>query len=475
MTRRPNADADAVAALEPLAYGSLRGRTQYMLAWSLETTPACNGPRDTRPRSRQGRLLAELETGEVVDLDCDNFTPLRRFAWRKQKGLSPALRKALKNPLVPGPPPRYVMGGMGRPTIWIYKGRTVEVLPGRQDWQARWMDIDPDEDPDTPKLKVAWGRDEQEALANARHQIDLWQKYEQYPDTYYNAEQVVHHALDYMHDHTKRKPTRANVARQIQEIANEIKRRGQFTYSHRGETRALPLSQVSFDAFNALPLAERQRLIEEVIAYQIRANLWEPERLPNPLRERIERLERKVNLLAYNPAVADVLPVIKRGQAPELLWGTVGRRAMYRYRGYDIEILQNIPELWDVNIESRTTPRKVYLSSRTYDGAVCLGKITVDVHEALDKSQYSYELAQVWQKLGELAHDQATRRKILPTRSTVARALQEELELARQAGQQIPPRWQWFDSLPLRERVRLIDDKLEALYCAYGTDLRNWP
>jgi len=76
--RRKNADSDAFIAGEPIVYGSLSSPPRYLLAWSLESTPICNGSRDMRGEERTGSLRAILETGEVVDLDCDNFTPVRR-------------------------------------------------------------------------------------------------------------------------------------------------------------------------------------------------------------------------------------------------------------------------------------------------------------------------------------------------------------------------------------------------------------
>jgi hypothetical protein len=99
--RSRNSDGDAFVEGEPVVYGPLVESPRYMLAWSLETTPACNGPRDTRPEDRRGALRARLETGEDVDLDCDNFSPIRRIAIddeamsRIVSEASPALQKEL--------------------------------------------------------------------------------------------------------------------------------------------------------------------------------------------------------------------------------------------------------------------------------------------------------------------------------------------------------------------------------------------
>lgn len=78
--RKKNADGDAFIAGEPVVYGPLVKAPHYMLAWPKETTPLCNGThRDTRPKERTGSILLELETGEIVDTDCDNATPVRRI------------------------------------------------------------------------------------------------------------------------------------------------------------------------------------------------------------------------------------------------------------------------------------------------------------------------------------------------------------------------------------------------------------
>jgi hypothetical protein len=78
LKRKKNSDGDAFIAGEPLVHGPFsNGTTRYNLAWSMETTPVCNGPRDTRRPERTGSILIRTETGELLDTDCDNATPVR--------------------------------------------------------------------------------------------------------------------------------------------------------------------------------------------------------------------------------------------------------------------------------------------------------------------------------------------------------------------------------------------------------------
>lgn len=71
--RVANADSDSFAEGEPVAYGPLSsGPYTYRLGHAAEST-------EGRASDRVGRLRVRLEDGPVVDLDCDNFTPLRRL------------------------------------------------------------------------------------------------------------------------------------------------------------------------------------------------------------------------------------------------------------------------------------------------------------------------------------------------------------------------------------------------------------
>ncbi len=74
-------DGEAFIENEPLVYGPMTEEPKYWLAWALETTQACNGPRDSRPPPRLqvagGSLRIQVETDEVKDVDCDSITPLR--------------------------------------------------------------------------------------------------------------------------------------------------------------------------------------------------------------------------------------------------------------------------------------------------------------------------------------------------------------------------------------------------------------
>lgn len=78
--RAANSDDDSFVEGEPLAYGPLPGGAYtYRLGHSLETTSMCGGGVGDRARSRTGALRVRLEDGAVIDLDCDNFTPVRRL------------------------------------------------------------------------------------------------------------------------------------------------------------------------------------------------------------------------------------------------------------------------------------------------------------------------------------------------------------------------------------------------------------
>lgn len=80
--RIKNIDGDAFIQDEPLVYGPMTKEPKFWLAWALETTQQCNGPRDSRPQHRlleaAGSIRIRDEAGNETDTDCDNVTPVRK-------------------------------------------------------------------------------------------------------------------------------------------------------------------------------------------------------------------------------------------------------------------------------------------------------------------------------------------------------------------------------------------------------------
>lgn len=165
------------------------------------------------------------------------------------KGLRPA-----DNPLLPGPPPQYVMGGMGMPEVWRYRGYDIEVIPSNGDFKACYVHPE-----DGRQCPIA--RDVQSALGNARHRIDI----SEMPEGWWDAEHVVHMTLDHYAETATTPINRGRIARHIEELrAHPVK--------------GVPIHRHSYEQFDNLSLPDRLRLIDEVIDYQERAGLWDPQR-----------------------------------------------------------------------------------------------------------------------------------------------------------------------------------------------------
>ncbi len=181
------------------------------------------------------------------------------------------------NPVDPASAPPRFLQGYPADTEWEYKGRQIRVkemkvrphLTPKQgtEWIASWSE--PTDEGDT---WTASAFDQQGALANARHKIDvevlgLW-----YPES------LIHHAVDSL-DEMGQQISRSSVARYI-----ELASRGSAHLPWGPENTAEAVQR-----FNALPLQERLRLIDEVIDYQLRAGLLDPENVKltkNPTRKR---------------------------------------------------------------------------------------------------------------------------------------------------------------------------------------------
>ena len=186
------------------------------------------------------------------------------------------------NPIDPSShPPRYVQG-FPSDSIWRYKGREIQVKApkaGARDkaWWADWRDhLDPEHH------FTAEGTDQQDALANARHAIDTMER----GTEFWFAEKLVHHTLNATHDHTRKPITRGLVARGIEKVRKSRRPGAAYLFRGIGGPHPVPVTQKHFDAFDALALEERVRLIDEVIAYQRRAGMLKPQRLPNPRKKK---------------------------------------------------------------------------------------------------------------------------------------------------------------------------------------------
>jgi hypothetical protein len=189
------------------------------------------------------------------------------------------------------------MGGMGSPTHWQYRGRDIIIRPpghkfgGKSPYfWAEWKDWDylgGDKE-----NEVASGLDEQSALANARHLIDVREKQQQYPD-YLAAHLMVNHVIDAMGDHEKGPISRATVARRIEEFRRKLQKGERPEYrTPEGDWVSIHLREFGMDYFHRLPLPERVKLIDETIAYHARAGLLDPKRLSNP-RKRKQKQKQK--------------------------------------------------------------------------------------------------------------------------------------------------------------------------------------
>jgi hypothetical protein len=185
----------------------------------------------------------------------------------------------------------------------------------------------------------------------------------------------------------------------------------------------------------------------------------------------------KARLLSFNPSPA--LPVVKRGLVPNLIIGTIGQRAVYEYRGWDVAVHPIARGAWAASM-TRFPPRRdsAYITAGTFDGAVCAAKIIVDYAEARDalhtlEDQASFR--RIWDEISQFAETVVRDRK-QPTRGNVARAIERSRISARRAGAPLAYReaYAWWDGLPLHDRLQLIDDRLALMHCRYGPDPSKW-
>jgi len=117
-------------------------------------------------------------------------------------------------------------------------------------------------------------------------------------------------------------------------------------------------------------------------------------------------------------------------------------------------------------------------SSTTFDGAVCAAKITADyvaTRNELEKTGESGHFIRIWDQI-VLHAQQMAEVGYRPTRANVARAMESLRISARRTGAPVPfpEAYAWWDSLPLTQRVQLIDDVLALFYCRWGTDPSKW-
>jgi hypothetical protein len=180
----------------------------------------------------------------------------------------------------------------------------------------------------------------------------------------------------------------------------------------------------------------------------------------------------KDRLLSFNP-LPPALPVIKRGQYPRLVTGQMGTAAFFVYRDWEMEVVPSTTAApkwpWQVVVRARRHTGLRMTWATTFDGAVCAGKILIDFSESglALPSDDGTQLRRVWTEISDRAKRLGSAGR-LPTRAEVAR------ELQRLPGSS-PEAWAWFVSVPLPQRVQLIDDALELRYCMYGADPGTWP
>jgi len=171
--------------------------------------------------------------------------------------------------------------------------------------------------------------------------------------------------------------------------------------------------------------------------------------------------DTKTRMLAWNPLPA--LPVSKRGMVPQMILGSIGTKAVYAYRGWDIEVGPYGTGAWAAAMKKPgPDPDDALASSTTFDGAVCAAKITVDyvaTRNELEKTGESGHFIRMWDEIFQYAQ-RMVEVGYRPTRANVARAMERA--------------YAWWDSLPLTQRVQLIDDVLALFYCRWGTDPSKW-
>jgi len=183
----------------------------------------------------------------------------------------------------------------------------------------------------------------------------------------------------------------------------------------------------------------------------------------------------KARLLSLNPTPA--LSIVKRGLAPTLIVGQFGTAALFSYRGWSIDVKRDAaPGWWRVDVKPPKGSGRAESTAlaTSFDGGVCWAKIHVDLSDVIDTirpANNSFHLVFFWQFLYQIAQLQmydygSTNRK------SVARRLENELKTLRQDS---PLAAAWWDGLDPYSRLGIIDDRLQAAYCLYGSDWKNWP
>lgn len=188
---------------------------------------------------------------------------------------------------------------------------------------------------------------------------------------------------------------------------------------------------------------------------------------------------RPLSLFEANPSY-----LVKKGQFPKLVVGQVGRESLYRYGDWEIVVRQVTPHYWSVTtVPDRDFQARGEHYSTTYDGAVCVGKIEIDYQEALyalDDPETGY-LAQMWMEIYRLAKSELSMARRLRTRPPDRQSVARGLEVLRRSamlgdlGYTREGAYKWWQSLSLDARLGLIEERLQLLYCAHGTDPRLWP
>jgi len=190
-----------------------------------------------------------------------------------------------------------------------------------------------------------------------------------------------------------------------------------------------------------------------------------------------DHMAAKARMLSWNPLPA--LPVSKRGMVPQMILGSIGTKAVYAYRGWDIEVGPYGTGAWAAAMKKPgPDPDDALASSTTFDGAVCAAKITVDyvaTRNELEKTGESGHFIRMWDEIFQYAQ-RMVEVGYRPTRANVARAMERNRIEARRRGylQEFAAAYAWWDSLPLTQRVQLIDDVLALFYCRWGTDPSKW-
>lgn len=163
----------------------------------------------------------------------------------------------LENPLLPGPPPQYVMGGAmsGTPSLWTYRGRRIEVSPLQHSnrWMAQVVGLP------SGSGWNAFGPDEHGALARLRYWLDVED------GDIYPAVMIVQNAIEELYA-AGEKIDRASVARGVEHTRHD---------PH-------PISRAGIEAFDALPVARRLEIIDASVDYARVGGPRRPELFSNP-------------------------------------------------------------------------------------------------------------------------------------------------------------------------------------------------